>query len=286
MSRSFGGKSLTTRSPIRTRPSVMSSRPATMRSAVVFPQPEGPTSTTNSSFSISSPRSETARVPSGYTFVSCSSSIRATNESFPDCMLPNRGRSITDGGRRPRGPDYRQLAGPPGEPSPARHGPDRPGRHVHRRPRRRPAPSGDLPLVHERHRRLAHGRLRRDRQLQAPVVEPDLPGRAQEHVLLHARLPGDRPRAREGARQLPRPGLPRQVVPALPHHPPVGGADLAGDPRLEVDLRLALQLGELDGTGTPLARPERESPMDGKPRPEGGRGHRPPPLAAAALRHD
>src|ERR671919_467626 len=286
MSRSFGGKSLTTRSPIRTRPSVMTSRPATMRSAVVFPQPEGPTSTTNSSFSISSPRSETARVPSGYTFVSCSSSIRATNESFPDCMLPNRGRSITDGGRRPRGPDYRQLAGPPGEPSPARHGPDRPGGHVHRRPRRRPAPSGDLPLVHERHRRLAHRRLRRDRQLQAPVVEPDLPGRAQEHLFLHARLPGDRARAREGARQLPHPGLPRQVVSALPDRPPLGGADLAGDPRLEVDLRLALQLRKLDGADPAPAGPEREPPVDGQPGPDDGCGHHRPHVAAAALRHD
>src|SRR5205809_3943669 len=48
MSRSFGGRSLTIRSPIEISPPVISSRPATMRSVVVFPQPEGPTSTMNS----------------------------------------------------------------------------------------------------------------------------------------------------------------------------------------------------------------------------------------------
>src|SRR6266581_9697644 len=48
MSRSIGAKSLTTFSSIRMRPEVMLSSPATMRKVVVLPQPEGPTSTTNS----------------------------------------------------------------------------------------------------------------------------------------------------------------------------------------------------------------------------------------------
>src|SRR5512143_351996 len=48
MSRSFGGKWLTTRSPMRISPPVMFSRPAIIRSKVDLPQPDGPTSTTNS----------------------------------------------------------------------------------------------------------------------------------------------------------------------------------------------------------------------------------------------
>src|SRR5580704_13052240 len=48
MSRSFGLRLLTTRSPILIRPLVISSRPAIMRRSVDLPHPEGPTSTTNS----------------------------------------------------------------------------------------------------------------------------------------------------------------------------------------------------------------------------------------------
>src|SRR5262245_38150591 len=48
MSRSLGGRSLTTRSPMEISPAVISSRPATMRRVVNLPQPDGPTSTTNS----------------------------------------------------------------------------------------------------------------------------------------------------------------------------------------------------------------------------------------------
>ncbi len=48
MSRSFGGTSLTTSPPIEMSPPVISSSPAIMRSVVLLPQPEGPTSTTNS----------------------------------------------------------------------------------------------------------------------------------------------------------------------------------------------------------------------------------------------
>ncbi len=72
MSRSFGSTSFTTRSPMRISPAVMSSRPAIMRSAVLFPQPDGPSSTRNSSSSTSSERSSTATT-SPYRFVTLSS---------------------------------------------------------------------------------------------------------------------------------------------------------------------------------------------------------------------
>src|SRR6266540_5542504 len=48
MSRSLGATSFTTRSPILISPLVISSSPARQRRAVVFPQPDGPTSTRNS----------------------------------------------------------------------------------------------------------------------------------------------------------------------------------------------------------------------------------------------
>src|SRR2546425_929958 len=48
MSRSFGGRSLTPRSPIVISPAVISSSPATIRSVVDLPHPEGPTRTMNS----------------------------------------------------------------------------------------------------------------------------------------------------------------------------------------------------------------------------------------------
>src|SRR5262245_27728001 len=60
MSRSFGGTSFTTRSPMRSVPEEISSRPAIIRRLVVFPQPEGPTSTMNSPSPISRLRSFTA----------------------------------------------------------------------------------------------------------------------------------------------------------------------------------------------------------------------------------
>jgi hypothetical protein len=48
MSRSIGGRLFTTVSPIAMSPEVIDSRPATMRSVVVLPQPDGPTKTMNS----------------------------------------------------------------------------------------------------------------------------------------------------------------------------------------------------------------------------------------------
>jgi hypothetical protein len=65
MSRSLGGRSLTTFPSIRTSPEVIVSRPAIIRSAVVFPHPDGPTKTTNSPLATSRSNSVTAFVPSG-----------------------------------------------------------------------------------------------------------------------------------------------------------------------------------------------------------------------------
>ena len=48
MSRLPGGRWFTTRSPIAIVPPVTGSRPATILSKVDLPQPDGPTSTTNS----------------------------------------------------------------------------------------------------------------------------------------------------------------------------------------------------------------------------------------------
>ena len=48
MSRSDGSMSLTTRPAIEISPPEISSSPATMRSSVDLPQPDGPTMTTNS----------------------------------------------------------------------------------------------------------------------------------------------------------------------------------------------------------------------------------------------
>ena len=59
-SRSRGGTSLTRVPSIKMSPDVGSSNPATMRIVVVFPQPEGPSSTRNSRSAISRLRSCTA----------------------------------------------------------------------------------------------------------------------------------------------------------------------------------------------------------------------------------
>src|ERR671925_243449 len=64
-SRSLGARSFTTSPPIRSSPSVMSSSPATMRRAVDLPQPEGPTSITNSPSAMSRSMARTASKPSG-----------------------------------------------------------------------------------------------------------------------------------------------------------------------------------------------------------------------------
>src|SRR5437868_4014757 len=66
MSRSIGARLFTTLPSMLISPELISSRPATMRSVVVLPQPEGPTSTTNSRSRISRFTSLTACVPSNF----------------------------------------------------------------------------------------------------------------------------------------------------------------------------------------------------------------------------
>ncbi|MNL62294.1 hypothetical protein D3C87_1863030 [compost metagenome] len=62
-SRSLAGMLLTTLPPIRISPPEISSSPAIIRSSVDLPQPEGPTSTTNSPVSMLSERSRMTVIP-------------------------------------------------------------------------------------------------------------------------------------------------------------------------------------------------------------------------------
>ena len=65
MSRSFGATSLTTRPSMLNVPPLIDSSPATMRSKVVLPQPDGPTSTSSSPSAISKLASATPTWPLG-----------------------------------------------------------------------------------------------------------------------------------------------------------------------------------------------------------------------------
>src|SRR5579859_6093021 len=78
MSRSRGSVSFTCSPSMRIVPPVTSSRPATMRSAVVLPQPDGPTSTISSPSAMDRSSPLTAVVPSGNCLVMPSSTIAAT----------------------------------------------------------------------------------------------------------------------------------------------------------------------------------------------------------------
>src|SRR6266567_8503931 len=101
MSRSIGASSFTTVSSIRTRPEVMLSSPATMRKVVVLPQPEGPTSTTNSLSWISRLTSMTAWTSSYFllrprmtTLAICSSLYRPGDAG--DVMFDKEGIDESD----------------------------------------------------------------------------------------------------------------------------------------------------------------------------------------------
>src|SRR5712664_3030540 len=72
MSRSLGGTKVTSFSPISTRPPSSGSSPASIRSAVVFPDPDGPTRTMNSPSLMSRSSASTAGgAPLVYTRVAC-----------------------------------------------------------------------------------------------------------------------------------------------------------------------------------------------------------------------
>src|ERR671914_2014920 len=81
MSRSRGPSSFTRSPPMIKSPSEISSRPAIIRSAVDFPQPDGPTRIMNSPSPISRSTALTASVPSGYRFVTFWSWISAIRTS-------------------------------------------------------------------------------------------------------------------------------------------------------------------------------------------------------------
>ena len=68
---------------MESEPEVMSSRPANIRSAVVLPQPDGPTRTMNSPSATCSERSSTARTSSPKILVTPSKVISAIS----DCSL-------------------------------------------------------------------------------------------------------------------------------------------------------------------------------------------------------
>src|SRR3954463_6670015 len=83
MSRSLGGRCVTSLSPIRIDPSLTASRPASARSDVDFPQPEGPTRTRNSPSAISRSRAFTeGRSAPGYCTVAWSYVIPAMTLPF------------------------------------------------------------------------------------------------------------------------------------------------------------------------------------------------------------
>src|SRR5215208_5019026 len=87
ISRWRGGRSLTTWSPIKTLPAVMSSRPAIIRRAVDFPQPDGPTKSTNSPSGISRFILSTATTSSPKTLVT--SSMVTSAILLPPSAFPN-----------------------------------------------------------------------------------------------------------------------------------------------------------------------------------------------------
>src|SRR5215210_5358463 len=111
MSRLRGGTLLTTRSPMRISPSEMSSRPATIRKAVVLPQPEGPTSTMNSPSPAPSVRSLTARVPSGKTFATSEKVTSATARAADPYYFQAGWQPGSERARRERQRERRRKAG-------------------------------------------------------------------------------------------------------------------------------------------------------------------------------
>src|SRR3954447_590757 len=90
MSRSLGAMSLTTRSAIRISPDDVSSRPATIRSAVDLPEPDGPTSTVKPPSGMSRSSSSTAFVPSGKTFETSENAMLAISAPGDEVAVPER----------------------------------------------------------------------------------------------------------------------------------------------------------------------------------------------------
>src|SRR4029079_178838 len=96
-SRYLGSTSVTSRSPMKMRPEVTDSRPATMRSAVVLPQPEGPSRTRNSPSAMSRSRPfTTSTAPKDFRMFSRDTFMRsafhgADEEAAGDVLLQHAG---------------------------------------------------------------------------------------------------------------------------------------------------------------------------------------------------
>src|ERR671931_2828146 len=96
MSRSLGAKSFMTSPPMRSSPPEISSSPAIMRSAVDFPQPDGPTRIMNSASRICRFMCLTASKPSGYRLTTSSNSISAMRFRLLSALDRARGQSGDD----------------------------------------------------------------------------------------------------------------------------------------------------------------------------------------------
>src|SRR5689334_8042867 len=93
-SRAPGSTSVTTRPPRRISPPVISSRPAALRRSVVFPQPDGPTSTINSPCATSRSTWASASVPSGKRLETFSKLSDAISGSLPGGSASRRLASL------------------------------------------------------------------------------------------------------------------------------------------------------------------------------------------------
>src|ERR1043165_1549006 len=94
-SRCCVGTSLTRSPSIKTSPEVTDSSPASIRNVVVLPQPDGPSSTTNSPSRISSDRSSTTHVPP-----KCLLTLR--NSILTGVVAPYKNYPLTAPSERPR----------------------------------------------------------------------------------------------------------------------------------------------------------------------------------------
>src|SRR6266516_8151700 len=109
MSRSWGETPFTTSPPMTIAPAVGSSSPATIRRAVVFPHPDGPTRTMNSPSAIVQVSASTAVVPFGKTFVTSwnetSATVRTSRARRRDSRQYDRASQVL----RPIGVEYLSL---------------------------------------------------------------------------------------------------------------------------------------------------------------------------------
>src|SRR3954469_79606 len=167
---------------MRIAPPEISSRPAIMRSAVVLPQPDGPTKTTNSPSCTSRSRSDTARWPSAYVFVTLSKVMQAMDCSvFLHCACgrvhdPPLEREEDDGHRdrqQHRGGELQWVA-VPGAELPRRELRDALGQRVQARALRRDDEVRELvPRALERQDEDRDERRPRHRQHDRPVDTED-----------------------------------------------------------------------------------------------------------------